>query len=226
MVRAMVVADKMKRVKKSRSYMNKAERKIMIARAATSIFAKKGYHKTSIEDICNECKIAQGTLYLHFSGKLEVFRMAVIDALTNIQELVKPINISSVQDQNSLEHGVFDYLNKKNLQIFNAMVENKNMLRIVFREAVGIDEEINKLVSQAIKVVTGMVETELSVFKSIGLIREIDTKIASIVTVGTMQMVMQAMFDDDTIIQDIESLAVKITELQVYGTSKSSMINH
>lgn len=204
--------------------MHKAQRKVMIARAATPIFARKGYHNTSIEDICTESRVAQGTLYLHFSGKLEVFRMALIDALAKIQEIVKPVNIQSIQDQNALEHGVFDYLYKKNLQVFKAALENKNLLRIAFREAVGLDTEINKLVSQSIKMVTGMVETELSVFKSLGLIRDIDTKIASIMTVGTMQMVMNAILDGDDIVYDVESLAVKVTELQMYGTAKSSTI--
>ena len=210
----------MKKTTTTRQYLNKADRKLMVAQTASSIFVKKGYHKTSIEDICTECKIAQGTLYLHFSGKLEIFRMAVIDALARITETVKPIDINKTQDQKSLENGVFDYLYKKNLQVFKATLENKDVLKIVFREAIGLDDEITKLISQAIKSITSMVETELSVLKSMGLIREIDIKISALVTVGTMQMVMYTMFNDDDFINDVESLAQHVTEQQMYGIVK------
>ena len=214
----------MKNTDKNRSYMPKHERKKMIARTASSIFAARGYHKTSIEDICKECNIAQGTLYLHFSGKLEIFKMAVNDALDKIYEIVKPIDISRDQDQKTLEHGVFDYIYKKNHRLFKAISENRTLLRIVFLEAVGLDVEINKLISRAIRVITGMVETELSVFKSMGLIREIDTKISSIITVGTMQMVMYEMFDDNELVKDVDYLALKVTEYQIYGISKNTFV--
>ncbi|MCL1833336.1 MAG: TetR/AcrR family transcriptional regulator [Leptospirales bacterium] len=194
----------------------------MISRTASSIFAARGYHKTSIEDICKECNIAQGTLYLHFSGKLEIFKMAVNDALDKIYEIVKPIDISRNQDQKNLEHGVFDYIYKKNHQLFKAILENRSLLKIVFLEAIGLDDEINKLISRATKMITGMVETELSVFKSMGLIREVDTKISSIITVGTMQMVMYAMFDDNELVKDVDHLALKVTEYQLYGISKNT----
>jgi AcrR family transcriptional regulator len=202
--------------------MPKYERKKMIARTASSIFATRGYHKTSIEDICKECNIAQGTLYLHFSGKLEIFKMAVNDALDKIYEIVKPIDISINQDQKTLEHGFFDYIYKKNHQLFKTILENRTLLRIVFLEAIGLDAEISKLISRAIKVITGMVETELSVFKSMNLIREVDTKISSIIIVGTMQMVMNAMFDDDELVNDVDYLALKVTEHQIYGMSKNT----
>jgi hypothetical protein len=147
--------------------------------------------------------------------------MIIFDALIRIQEIVKPININIFQEREAIEHGVFDYLYKKNLQVFKEILENKIFLKIIFRDTGELDDRINKFVSEMIKEVTGMVETELSVFKSMGLISNIDTKIASGATVGTMQMVMQAMFDDDTIIQDIESLAVKVTELQMCGLFKA-----
>lgn len=208
-----------KKTNKIRPYLRKAERRLMIANAASSIFARKGYHGTSIEDICRECKIAQGTLYLHFSGKLEIFRMAVIDATRKIHDIVKPININSPKDREAIVQGVFNYTYQKNLQVLKAMAENRVLLRIVFREAIGIDPEISNLVSQSIRTITNMAETELSVFKSMGFKRDIDPKVAAIVITGTMFMIMNAMFDDDDMIKDIDTLARKVTDLQMYGTS-------
>ncbi len=210
-----------KKTNNSRPYMRKAERKLMIAHAASSIFARKGYHRTSIEDICRECKIAQGTLYLHFSGKLEIFRMAVTDALTKIQDIAKPININSPKDREAVDQGVFNYLYQKNLQAFRVISENRDLLRIVFREAIGLDDEITALVNNWINSITRIIETELTIFKTMGFKRDIDTKIAAIVIVGTMQMVMNAMLEDDDMIKDIDALARKVTDLLMFGTSRS-----
>jgi AcrR family transcriptional regulator len=46
-------------------------RRILLA--AEHVFGDKGYHATSISDIAARAKVAQGTLYLYFSGKLGLF---------------------------------------------------------------------------------------------------------------------------------------------------------
>ncbi|MGF1624294.1 MAG: TetR/AcrR family transcriptional regulator [Alphaproteobacteria bacterium] len=45
-----------------------------IADAARSLFARFGYRRTSMDDIAREAGVAKATLYLHFSGKEDVFR--------------------------------------------------------------------------------------------------------------------------------------------------------
>ena len=45
-----------------------------IADAARTLFARYGYRRTSMDDIAREAGVAKATLYLHFSGKEDVFR--------------------------------------------------------------------------------------------------------------------------------------------------------
>lgn len=49
------------------------KRKEKILEAALSCFNKKGYHKTSIDDIAMKGKISKGGLYYHFRSKDELF---------------------------------------------------------------------------------------------------------------------------------------------------------
>lgn len=45
------------------------ERERLILRAAGALFAERGYHATSLEDIAARVGIAKGTIYLHFASK-------------------------------------------------------------------------------------------------------------------------------------------------------------
>ena len=40
-----------------------------IVRAARKLFLKKGYHDTTIRDICRESGLSNGTLYFYFENK-------------------------------------------------------------------------------------------------------------------------------------------------------------
>lgn len=51
-----------------------------IADAATRLFARYGYKRSSMDDIAREAGLAKATLYLHFKGKDDVFR-AMLDLL-------------------------------------------------------------------------------------------------------------------------------------------------
>jgi len=43
-----------------------------IIRAATKVFAKKGFFNARISDIAKEAKVADGTIYLYFNNKLDI----------------------------------------------------------------------------------------------------------------------------------------------------------
>lgn len=47
--------------------------------AAEALFGKRGYHATSVTDITRQAGVGQGTFYLYFQGKSEVFKALVRD---------------------------------------------------------------------------------------------------------------------------------------------------
>jgi len=56
-----------------------------ILQAATDIFAEMGYHDASIVKITEAAGIAQGTFYLYFSSKQEVFEQVVCDLNSRVR---------------------------------------------------------------------------------------------------------------------------------------------
>jgi AcrR family transcriptional regulator len=56
--------------KVSEKYMQ--VRKEQILDAASNCFARKGFHQTSMKDICEESRLSPGSVYLHFNSKEDI----------------------------------------------------------------------------------------------------------------------------------------------------------
>jgi AcrR family transcriptional regulator len=54
------------------------QRRSAILHAARTVFARKGYENTVVEDIAGEAGIGKGTLYLYFPSKEQVYLAALI----------------------------------------------------------------------------------------------------------------------------------------------------
>ena len=55
------------------------QRRCAILDAARTVFAKKGYADTAVEDIAVQAGIAKGTLYLYFRSKEQVYLAALLE---------------------------------------------------------------------------------------------------------------------------------------------------
>ena len=69
-------------------------RREQIIDAAKAVFAAKGYHDASIDDVIARAEIARGTFYLYFDGKSDVFETVLEEALNDLRSLVRPIDVS------------------------------------------------------------------------------------------------------------------------------------
>jgi len=59
-------------VSRRRGYLPSHQRRDQILDCALAVFAHKGFHETSIADICTRARIARGTLYQYFTDKRAV----------------------------------------------------------------------------------------------------------------------------------------------------------
>jgi AcrR family transcriptional regulator len=55
------------------------ETQARILEAAYRVFARRGYEAATVEEITEECGIAKGALYTHFSSKEELFRTILLE---------------------------------------------------------------------------------------------------------------------------------------------------
>jgi AcrR family transcriptional regulator len=209
-----------KQTKPNRTYMRKPLRRAMIIKAAKPIFAKKGFHRTTIEDICKACNIVQGTLYLHFKNKHEIFRALVVDLLDHIQDLIKPVYPDDQDVPAGSNNEFFEFVKQKNMQIFRAVNKDRDLFRILMREAPGLNSEIDEILTRINNVMLGQIEAEFIIGQRLGMIRQVDARLGASMALGTMFMVILTHFSVDNEPPDIEHLAEKVTELQFFGIQK------
>jgi AcrR family transcriptional regulator len=100
---------------------------------AEEIFGTKGYFNTSIVDITQQAKVAQGTFYIYFTSKEEIF-----------QELVKQL---SSDFRNQIRQDVLHAESVKEAQTlgfksFFRWVKNHRNLYSIVQQAIVVDEQL------------------------------------------------------------------------------------
>ena len=105
------------------------DKKQLIIKEAVNLFATKGYHTTSVQEIAERCHIAKGSFYNYFKSKEELFlscfqcgfdmSAAVIDEIENDSGL------------NSREKFV-----KKIDFIIELVISNSNFIQMMMREPI------------------------------------------------------------------------------------------
>ena len=216
----MIEKDKTARGEKAgRSYLPRDLRRAQIVEASRPIFLEHGFRNTTIEDILAASGIAQGTLYLHFRSKNEIFREVMIDCLHRIQQIVRAgADVRSGSSMN--RDAVADYIYQKNLNVLREVYKDRDLIRIILREAPGLGPEIDEILGLIRDMILTQVRTELALFKGMGLVGEIDPDLTARMLLGTMVMAMLGPFiDDDREFSpdDIQRMAHEITNFQLYG---------
>lgn len=106
-----------------RAEQQKAARREAILRAARAVFARKGFHGTTIADIAEEAGIALGTVYLYFPSKNAIFA-ALHERLF---ELIGRAAARGAPPGGSLR----DDVDARVSAVFETCRENRELLRLV-----------------------------------------------------------------------------------------------
>lgn len=64
-------------------------RRSEILTAATKVFGNKGFDATRMEEIAKAAGLAKGTLYLYFRSKDDIYQAAVLQAISEVDELTQ-----------------------------------------------------------------------------------------------------------------------------------------
>ena len=108
------------------------ERRRQLVAEARLVFADKGYHRASINDIIKACDIARGTFYNYFDSKREIFDAILGELFELLWSVIKPIDINADIPQQIAG----------NLQgLMTVLEENPDLVRILFSGALGLDPQ-------------------------------------------------------------------------------------
>ena len=130
-------------LRKIRDNERKERTRTSLIAAATSTFARQGYHKTLISDIVKEAGVGQGTFYRNFENKQEVFEVIFDDfvnqAISQFADMSANLPSNLQEYKSASLNGV--------LKLVRLVEENAQVSQLFLREGNAIDPEFEAKVS-------------------------------------------------------------------------------
>jgi len=121
-------------------------RRAEILDAAWRCLARKGYHQTTMQDVCEESGLSYGAIYRYFAGKEEIL-IAIFERIAEVSRaIVEQANAQTADPRNALEaigrvtfsyfdQPNFEFVTRTDIEIWPEMIRNES-LRERFREGV------------------------------------------------------------------------------------------
>ena len=168
-------------------------RRLDLVSAARILFAEKGYHETTVEDITRSAGVAKGTFYLYFDEKREIF-LAVIRELL---DLIKAIG-STVGAATPGEHPLafFQRAEQSALRLLEIFLANRPLARLAYRESMGMDPALDDMIRGFYREVAEIEAGNIRVAQSLGLIRECSPILTAYAHIGMVERVVLTLLEE------------------------------
>jgi AcrR family transcriptional regulator len=172
----------------SRAQRLRESRRAGVLAVARRIFSQKGYHATSIHDIIETADIARGTFYLYFESKRAIFDELLDGLVTTLQAQVRRIEVGADAPP------PVDQMNATVDRVLQTLRDNRELPRILLREAVGIDADFDRKLSEFYGRIEGMIMGALNTGRQLGVVRPCDAKVVARCVLGSIKEVVQWAF--------------------------------
>ncbi len=182
--------------------MSPEERQRELLAAARRVFSAKGYHQAGISDIVSEVGVARGTFYRYFDGKRAIFAAVIEAMMAEVVGVVQPIDVSSpIQPQV-----------EANLERLIRAITDEDVCRVLFTEAMGIDQEGDDALRSFYAGALGRIEAALRTGQALGVVRPGDVGLKARLLLGLIkEPVVQATLDGERV--DAAALVAELTSL-------------
>jgi AcrR family transcriptional regulator len=148
--------------KKRKAPVAKAERRLQILHAARGIFAKRGYHQTTIDDIVLQAGVARGTFYLYFEDK---------------RAIVTDDPARSVGEQ----------VHENIRRIIGICLAERPMTKILLTDAVGVDPTFDRKLAVFYDNMVGLLVETLKEGQGLGIVADGEPRVLAYMALGALK---------------------------------------
>ena len=150
--------------------------------ASLSIFSRKGYHNTRLDEIVDESKTSKGAIYFHFPNKERLF-IALVDQFANLLER----NVVEAIQEEEKGIGRVQAALKACLETFG---HYRRPAKILLVQAVGLGTTFENKRNEINDRFAYLIQTYLDESIEVGDIPPVDTEIVSIAWMGAIYNVI------------------------------------
>ncbi len=196
------------------------KRREHILQVAAEVFSSKGYRRASIADIVEQAGIARGTFYLYFESKREVFLELIEGYFTDFAELLYQNHIH-LEDTFREGGNPLRAWRDNIMRIMQYHRDNPGLSSIVYREALGKDEDFSERVNELMEKARQMLVAEFHMMDDHHLLRPCDLDIVVTIVMGSIvNIIMEHLLNEPG--RDLEKLADEIMSYHIRALMPAS----
>lgn len=202
------------------SYMRSEVRARQILDCAKRVFAQRGFHAANISHICEAAGIGRGTLYLYFKNKRDVLAAilrATLDRVRAVMERQSTATFPLVPVEKVTRAVAIEFSAQQLKALLEVVFEDDHTLRILLREAVGLDVDFEKMLGEIDDTLIAIVERDIVGAQRAGYLRELDPRAVATMMVGGVEKLALAALRGDVPV-DLDVLAHEAARLHAIGT--------
>lgn len=202
------------------SYMRSEARARQILDCAKRVFAERGFHAANVSHICEAAGIGRGTLYQYFANKRSVLEAILRETLGRVKALMERQSARAVKfpaPEQVTRSQAIEFEARALRELLEAVFADEHTLRILLREAVGLDVDVEKILGEIDDALVAIVERDIVAAMKAGFLREMDPRAVAIMIVGgTEKLALAALRSEEPV--DLDRLAREATTLHAIGT--------
>ena len=195
-----------------RAQSRREARRRQLLETALTVFAERGYHATAVSDLVRAAGVARGTFYLYFPSKHALFEDLLDDVLTEVHACIEPVDVQpgAPSPVRQLEDNV--------TRLLSLARTRPEVLRMVLREAVGLDAELDAKLDAFHGRLFDLTEGSLRLGMSMGLVRPCQPHVVARCLVGAVkEVVLSRLLTGDLDAEDRRGLARELLSFAAQG---------
>ena len=161
------------------------ERRQSLLDAARVLFAEKGYHDTTVDDITRAANVAKGTFYLYFSEKREIY----YEVIRVFLDLVKDAGVI-VRSPTGHPEEYVERTRNNATNLIRVLNENRQLTRMAYGEAAGLDPRLTELWRKFYREIAEVEAQNLEFGMQLGVVRPCHALLQAYVHIGMVERVM------------------------------------
>lgn len=186
------------------------KRKQQIIDTAKEMFIKNGFQSTHIGQVCEKLNIARGTVYQYFGNKREILYAVLEQVEEKIDDILDPDDLKDFLKGSPSQKGLLKFVNERLAACIQAIVEEPIVMKLIFKDIVGIDKEVVARVNKFLHYITTVVTRNTEEIQKKGIYKKtVNSEIVSMMLIGAVMFIvyeydqMQKNVLDDDLVNNV-----------------------
>lgn len=199
----------------STAEQRREQRRVEILQAAKEVFAERGFHAASINEVIKRAGIARGTFYLYFTSKDAVFESILDQAILELEARIIGVDVAEGAPPPALQ------LHQNVSRVLQYMLGDRALIQLILDHGLPPDTKLAHRVDAFFCHVEELIAASLTYGMSVGLVRECDAALTAAQILGALRGGIRKLTDVQDEI-DVTPIASQLIDFALRGVIVST----